>query len=164
MDTARAQDVCDIEHLLTEYCHRVDRGSAAEVAELFTEDATLVPEFDGDYEVKGDSEIQRFFDHYHTHFRANVRHLQHMTTTSRIQVSAGVASAHSYLLATFVDGESGAAMTVTGTYVDALKKEGQDWKFLRRAIQVHFVTSNTEVVEQLGPMGFDSEAGPGGNN
>ena len=34
MDTARAQDVCDIEHLLTEYCHRVDRGSAAEVAEL----------------------------------------------------------------------------------------------------------------------------------
>ncbi len=87
-----------------------------------------------------------------------------MTTTSRIQVSAGVASAHSYLLATFVDGESGAAMTVTGTYIDGLKKEGQGWKFLRRAIRVHFVTSNTEVVEQLEPMGFDPEAGPEGNN
>ena len=164
MDSASAPDVCEIEQLLAEYCHRVDRGSATEVAELFTEDATLVPEFDGDYEVKGSSEIQRFFEHYHQHFRAKVRPLQHMTTTSRIQVSGEIASAHSHLLATLVDGESGAGMTVTGTYVDALKKENRQWKFLRRAVQVHFVTSNPETLEQLEPMGFEPEDGSVGEN
>ncbi len=160
MDTLSVQDHCEIDQLLADYCHRVDRGSASEVADLFTEDAILVPEFDGDYEVKGDSAIEDFFRHYHEHFRTKVRHLQHMTTTSKVQVSGAIASAHSYLLATFVDAESGAGIMITGTYVDALKKEGTQWKFLRRAIQVHFVTSNGETIEQLEPMGFEGGSTP----
>ncbi|MDG2085184.1 MAG: nuclear transport factor 2 family protein [Planctomycetota bacterium] len=149
-------EVSEIEKLLMEYCHRVDRGTAAEVADLFTEDATLVPEFDGDYEVQGQKEIQRFFQHYHDHFRSGVRHLQHMTTTPIIHVTENIASSNSYLLATFVDAESGTGMMVTGSYTDALKNEHGKWKFLRRTIQVHFLTSHAETIEKLEPMGFEN--------
>ncbi|MDC3251542.1 nuclear transport factor 2 family protein [Planctomycetota bacterium] len=149
-------EVSEIEKLLMEYCHRVDRGTAAEVADLFTEDATLVPEFDGDYEVQGQKEIQRFFQHYHDHFRSGVRHLQHMTTTPIIHVTENIASSNSYLLATFVDAASGTGMMVTGSYTDALKNEHGKWKFLRRTIQVHFLTSHAETIEKLEPMGFEN--------
>ena len=158
MENSIAQDVCDIENLITEYCHRLDRGSAGDVVDLFTDEATLVPEFDGEYEVHGRSEIKRFFQHYPDHFRANVRHLQHMTNTSKIQVSGDIASAHSYLLATFVSAETGSGVTVTGTYIDALKKERRQWKFFRRTIQVHFASTHSDTIEQLEPMGFEGES------
>lgn len=149
-------EVSEIERLLMELCHRVDRGTAFEVAELFTEDASLLPEFDGDYEVRGREEIQRFYQHYHDNFRANVRHLQHMTSTPRIEVVENIASSTSYLLATFVNAESGAGVMATGTYIDALKKERGKWRFLRRTVQVHFLTSHAETIEKMEPMGFEN--------
>ena len=149
-----SNDLALIKQTLARYCHRVDRGTAAEVAQLFTEDAVLRPYYDGQYECEGRAEIQGWYVHYHEHFRANIRHLKHMITSAMIDVDGDSASCMSYLIATFVSNEDDSGYYVTGTYTDQLVKIGGDWLFKDRTIEVEFMAPQTAAIEEFPPTGY----------
>jgi len=149
-----ANDITTIEQTLAAYCHLVDRGSAAEVASLFTEDAILKPYYDGHYDVVGREAIQGWYAYYHEHFRAGVRHLKHMIMSALIEVGGDTARSVSYLLASAVSNETDEGFYVTGTYNDTLVKLDGDWLFETRQIDVESMAPLGTAVEQFPPLGY----------
>ena len=149
-----SNDLTLIKQTLARYCHRVDRGTAAEVAQLFAEDAVLRPYYDGEYECQGRAEIQGWYAHYHEYFRANIRHLKHMITSAMIDVGGDSASCMSYLIATFVSNEDDSGYYVTGTYTDQLVKIDGDWLFKDRTIEVEFMAPQAAAIEEFPATGY----------
>jgi ketosteroid isomerase-like protein len=143
-----------IKQTLAAYCHLVDRGSAAEVAALFAEDAILRPYYDGPYEVVGRKAIQGWYAYYHEHFRSGVRHLKHMIMSALIEADVDGARSVSYLLASAVSNETNEGFFVTGTYNDTLVKRYGRWLFETRQIDVEFMAPQGVAVEQFPPLGF----------
>ncbi len=152
-----SNEITAIEHTLAAYCHRVDRGSAAEVASLFAEDAILKPYYDGQYEVVGRDAIQGWYAYYHEHFRAGVRHLKHMIMSALIEVDRDSAQSVSYLLASAVSNETNEGFYVTGTYHDTLVRLDGAWLFETRQIDVDFMAPQSATVEQFPPLGYPHE-------
>ena len=104
-----AQDISAIQNLLSSYCHKVDRGTAREVAELFMEDGILRPYYDGKYECKGRVEVERWYAFYHEKMSSKVTSLKHIISSSEISVNGRSGSAVTYLTAYFVGLEDGVA-------------------------------------------------------
>ncbi|MEX2481649.1 MAG: nuclear transport factor 2 family protein [Gammaproteobacteria bacterium] len=150
-------DIIEIEQLLYAYCHRVDRGSAAEVAALFAPDAVLQPRYDGTYECRGRAEVERWYAWYHEHFRAGVRHLKHMLSSPLIEVDGAAARGTAYLLATAVAAADGAGFYVTGTYHDEYVRSDAGWQFATRIIDVEWMAGQTAVNERFPPLGFPAQ-------
>ena len=124
-----AQDISAIQNLLSSYCHKVDRGTAREVAELFMEDGILRPYYDGKYECKGRVEVERWYAFYHEKMSSKVRNLKHIISSSEISVNGRSGSAVTYLTAYFVGIEDGVAYQVLGTYFDEVTKNADEWLF-----------------------------------
>ncbi|MGE0485501.1 MAG: nuclear transport factor 2 family protein [Gammaproteobacteria bacterium] len=153
------EDVVAIEQLLWTYCHRVDRGTVAEIAALFAEDAVLVPKYDGDYECRGRAEIARWYAWYEEHFKSGVQHLKHMVSAPLIEVEGEHATGSSYLLATSVTADGKTGVYATGTYHDTYRKLGGRWLFAARTIEVEWAAPHGTVIARFPPLGF-SPAGP----
>ncbi len=147
-------EITRIKQTLAEYCHRVDRGSAAEVASLFHPEAVLRPRFDGEYTVHGRAKIEAWYAHYHAHLRPNIRHLAHHIGSIFVTVHGDAADSTCYFLASMVNNADGKALLVTGRYTDALVKDGDRWCFKDRLIETHFVAVQSEVAEQFPPLGW----------
>ncbi len=147
-------DCSAIGQLLAAYCHRVDRGSAAEVAALFAEDAVLEPAYDGDYRLHGRAEVERWYAYYHANFRAGVRHLKHMVMSPLIEIDGDRGSGVAYLLASAVRAATGEGFQVTGTYHDHYLRDGERWLFARRRIEVEWSAPLSSVTERFPPLGF----------
>lgn len=147
-------DIDQLEQLTNTYCHRVDRGTAAEVSALFAPDAVLVPRYDGDYQQLGRAEIERWYAFYHENFRAAVRHLKHMVMSPMFELDGERASGVIYLLASAVNRDSGEAMFVTGTYHDEYVRTNDGWLFARRTIDVEAMSPMGPAIETFPPLNF----------
>ena len=152
-----AEDISAIQNLLSSYCHRVDRGTASEVAELFSEDGILRPYYDGNYECKGRDEVERWYAFYHEKMFSKVRNLKHIISSTYISVDDGFGNAVTYLTAYFVGIEDGVAYQVLGTYFDEVVKNTDGWFFKDRRIEVEYMTPLNSMVEKMEPLGFHPE-------
>lgn len=152
-----SNDITQIKQTLAEYCHRVDRGSAAEVAALFRPDAVLRPRFDGDYEVRGRARIEAWYAHYHAQLRPAIRHLMHHVGSALVTVQGERAESTCYFIATFVTAADGKAVLVPGRYTDSLVRDGSRWLFGERLIESHFVATLIEVTETFPSLGWPGE-------
>ena len=146
--------ITDLKQLLANYAHRVDRGTAPEVAALFAENAVLRPRYDGNYICEGRAEIERWYAFYHDNFRTSVRHLKHMIMSAEFDIQGDRASGCSYLLATAVSNESNEGFYTTGTYTDSYVREEGAWRFAERIIDVEWMTLTSNVTEQFPPLNF----------
>jgi hypothetical protein len=147
-------DITEIKQLLARYCHRVDRGTAAEVAVLYAEDAVLRPFYDGRYEVRGRRAIESWYAYYETHFKSRVRHLKHMIMSPLIEVHGARATGATYLLASAVNVDSGDAFIATGTYFDEFVRRDNEWLIATRQIEVEMMPTPTSAIERFPPLGF----------
>lgn len=149
-----SNDITAIKQVLAAYCHRVDRGTPAEVAALFAEDAVLRPFYDGRYEVRGRSAIEGWYAYYEKHFKSGVRHLKHMIMSPLIEVDGARASCVSYLLASAVSNATDEGFFLTGTYHDDFQQSDGRWLFATRQIDVEFMSPPVKATEQFPPLGF----------
>ena len=149
-----SDDIAAIKQTLASYCHRVDRGTAAEVAELFAEDAILSPHYDGPYEIYGREGIRGWYAFYHQTLGASVTNLKHLIHSMMVDVDGDAASSVCYLTAYFISKEDKVAYQVQGTYHDTLVRSGDSWLFQTRRIEVEFMTALSTVIDQMEPMGF----------
>ena len=152
------ENILAIQNLLASYCHRVDRGTADDVSELFAPDAVLRPYYDGQYECHGREGVRKWYAFYHKNLGARVRNLKHVISSSEIKVEGDSGESVTYLTAYFITKEDGVAYQVLGTYYDKFKKYGQDWLFQDRRIEVEFMTPLGDVIENMEPMGYDPNA------
>ena len=150
-----AQDINAIQNLLSSYCHKVDRGTAREVAQLFMEDGILRPYYDGKYECRGRVEVERWYVFYHEKMLSKVRNLKHIISSSEISVNGRSGSAVTYLTAYFVGIEDGVAYQVLGTYFDEVTKNADEWLFKDRRIEVEYMTPLNGMIEGMEPLGFE---------
>lgn len=149
-----SNEITAIEQLLAAYCHRVDRGTAADVAALFAEHAVLRPFYDGRYEVRGRAAIEGWYAYYDAHFKSGVRHLKHMIMSPFIEVQGATATGVSYLLASAVAIDSGAGFMATGTYHDEYVRHDGRWLFATRRIEVEMMPTPSKAIETFPPLGF----------
>ncbi|MEQ8233636.1 MAG: nuclear transport factor 2 family protein [Gammaproteobacteria bacterium] len=151
-----SESIVAIEQLLHAYCHRVDRGTAEDVAALFATDAVLEPRYDGDYVLSGRTEIARWYAWYHEHFRAGVRHLKHLVMSPLIDVGVDGERAHgvSYLVATAIARASGEAFQASGTYHDEYRRVDGRWLFQHRRIEVEWMVGHADIAETFPALDF----------
>ena len=147
-------DVVLIQQLLAHYCHRVDRGTPAEVAALFAPDGILKPRFDGPYDVVGREAVQGWYAHYNTHLRAGIRHLKHMVHSAAIDVTGNNGKSVCYFSACFIGNDDGNAGLVYGTYSDSVIKHQGLWLFAERTIDTHIVLPGLEAIEKFPSIGY----------
>ena len=149
-----SDDIVGIEQTLAAYCHRVDRGSADDVAALFATDAVLMPYYDGKYEVHGREGIRGWYAFYHQTMAAKVKNLKHLISSTLIDSDGGAASSVSYLTAYFITLDDNTAYQIQGTYHDTLVRGSDTWLFQTRRIEVEFMTPLGKVIDNVEPMGF----------
>jgi len=149
-----SNDIIAIEQVLNDYCHRVDRGTAREVSELFSPDAVLKPYFDDNYDVNGRSEIERWYGHYMENFRGHIRHLKHMIVSPVINILESQANSVCYFLASAVNNETDRGFSATGTYTDRLEKLQGRWMLSERCISVETTTPEITVIEEFPSLEF----------
>ncbi len=152
------QAITHIKQLLAKYCHRVDRGTADEVAALFAPDAVLLPRFDGDYVVNGRSGVRDWYAHYNRNLRDGLRHLKHMIHSIEIETDGPRAQSICYFTACYVEGGSGKAGLCFGTYTDRLTELDGHWLFAERQIETHIVLPQLEALERFPSLGFPGAA------
>lgn len=153
-----SSDVSQINQLLANYCHRVDRGTPEEVAALFAPDGVLKPRFDGDYDVAGRDAVRGWYAHYNKHLRDGIRRLKHMIHSISIEVDGNRAKSVCYFSGCFISNADDKATLVFGTYTDDLGRVEGTWLFLERTIESHIVLPGLEALEQFPSMGY-AEAG-----
>ena len=149
-----SNDITMIKQTLAAYCHRVDRGTADEVAALFSQDGILQPYYDGNYECKGRDAVRDWYRFYHEKMGATVTNLKHLITSSEISLRGDQADAVTYLTAYFTSKEDGTAFQAQGTYFDVMTREKDQWLFHTRRIEVEFITPLGKVIAEMAPMGY----------
>lgn len=130
----------ECERLVTRYCHLVDHGQAAQVAELFTEDgAWASPEAT----VTGREQIRASFQRRQD---AAARMSRHVCGNLLIDVEdADHASGVVYLTLYRHDGDPArrispsAAPSVVGEYRDRFRRTPDGWRIARREVEVSFL-------------------------
>lgn len=152
-------DETAIRQLLADYCHRVDRGTPADVAALFADDAVLRPWFDARYDVVGRANIERWYAHYDRQLRANVRHLRHQIGSERVRVDGERADVDCYFIATYIANEGSQAFFVHGSYRDTVVRVAGGWQFASRTIEVGFAAPLAGAVEQFPSLGWPAASG-----
>ena len=91
----------EIQHALSAYCHYVDNGSLSAIADLFAEDAVLMPYYDGQYDVRGKQEIHRWYQFYLDKMKASVKNLRHSISTALVEEEGTTVTSHCHLTAIF---------------------------------------------------------------
>ena len=148
------EDIVAIQQVMADYCFRVDTGSGAQVAQLFTEDAVLTPVYDGEYRVVGRSDIARWFDHYNTHIRANIRKLRHVSGLPLIHVDGDGAKVRSYYIVDMIPDATGTPLIANGSYEDVFRKTAKGWRIAERVIDVTFTAPYADASEVFNAMGW----------
>jgi len=145
-----------IEQTLAAYCHRVDRGTAKDVAALFAEDAVFMPYYDGKYDVNGREGVLAWYTFYHQKMGETVKNLRHSIDTISIDIDSEthIATSVCYLTAHFTMKADNVAFEARGAYFDTLIRGDERWLFQTRRIEVQYITRMGEVIESMQPMGF----------
>ena len=104
-----SNDITEIEQLLYRYCFAVDSGTAEAVADLFAEDAVLVPVYTGGAPAHGRGAILEWYVNYKKGTSAAVDHLRHVVSNPAIQVDGDWATAQCYLTSNSVSKATGKA-------------------------------------------------------
>ena len=147
-------DIVAVEQTLAAYCHRVDSGTADEVAELFATDAVLMPYYDGDYDVNGREGIREWYTFYLQQMNETVNDLRHSVSTALVQVSQNTASSVCNLSAYFRMKTDNRVYQAQGNYHDTLVRSEGSWLFQTRRIEVQYVTCMGDAIARMKPMGF----------
>ena len=130
------------ERLVTQYCHFVDHGEGARVAELFTDDGVWSsPEST----MTGRAAIRAGFQRRQDNA---ARMSRHVCSNLLIDVEDGErARGVVYLTLYRHDGEPGrrmspsAAPSIVGEYRDVFRRTEAGWRFARRDISVSFIAA-----------------------
>ena len=130
-------DVTQIEQLLVRYCHRLDRGAAAEVAELFAEDGAMIPAYESADPVCGRETISAWYERYISDSRSTMTHLKHMPMAIQVDVENDTAVAVGYFTAMFVKNDR--FIQAFGTYTDKLVRIRGAWLFAEHRIETDLV-------------------------
>ena len=147
-------DIVAIEQLVYTYCHKVDRGTPAEVASLYAVDAVLRPFYDGRYEVRGRAAIESWYAWYEVHFKSTVRHLKHMVMSPMIELDGDRARGSLYLVASAVVIRNGMGFFTTGSYFDDYVRVDGRWLFATRRIELEMSPTPSPAVETVPPLRF----------
>lgn len=130
----------ECERLVTLYCHYVDHGEAARVADLFAEDGTW--EGPG-VSMKGRAEIRAGFQQRQDH---KARMSRHVCSNLLVDViDEGHAKGAVYLTLYRHDGEEGRpfapieAPVMVGEYADRFVRTSEGWRFQERVTTAAFV-------------------------
>lgn len=153
-----SDELSAIQQTLAAYCHRVDHGTPAEVAELFAEDAILMPRYDGDYDVRGREGVRDWYAFYQRQMTETVKDLRHSISTALIDMDGDSASSSCHLTAYFTMKEDNVTYQVQGTYFDTLVRSGKAWMFQSRRIEIQHINRVGEAIERMRPMGFPGAA------
>jgi ketosteroid isomerase-like protein len=128
--------------LVTQYCHLIDHGEAARIAELFSEDGVWAsPENTMD----GREAIARGFTHRQNNKGRMSRHVCNNLLLDVIDENT--ASGVVYLTLYRHDGEEGRRTSpvglpaIVGEYRDRFRKTADGWRFERRDIVTSFAPS-----------------------
>ncbi len=139
-----ALDLAEIQNLLNQYCHAVDRGSIDDIAAVFHRDAVLRPRYLGDEAHEGIDAIRAWYTDYDRKVRSTVHPMRHKITAPYIEVDGERATAVCYLDADFVSNANGQMGVATGRYEDRLVKDAGRWWIRERVIIVdHSISLGT---------------------
>ncbi len=136
-----ALDIAEIQNLLNQYCHAVDRGSVEDILEVFHRDAVLAPRYLGEDTHRGRDAIRAWYTDYDRKVRSTVDPMRHKITAPYIRVDGERATAVCYLDADFVSNANGEMGVATGRYEDVLVKDEGRWWIAERVIIVDHTIS-----------------------
>ena len=131
-----ALDLAEIQNLLNQYCHAVDRGSVDDILAVFHRDAVLRPRYLGEDVHNGIDAIRAWYTDYDRKVRSTVNPMRHKITAPYVQVDGDRATSVSYLDADFVSNANGEMGVATGRYEDQLVKDQGRWWISERVILV----------------------------
>ena len=137
-------DQVAIEQLLNRYCHKLDRGDIEAVIELFSDDAVLIPEYEGGAHHAGREAVRGWYTHYAATTIAAVRGLRHKISTVMIEVDGDTATAACYLDADSIHKTSGKRSLVGGRYEDRLVRTPAGWRIAERRIVIDYASTLPE--------------------
>ena len=135
-----AHDVVAIQQLLNGYCHKLDGGDVAGVLALFTDDAVLIPEYEGTDKHAGRAAIEAWYTNYRRTTTAAVTGLRHKISTAMINIEGDSATSVCYLDADSIDPDTGAHSLAGGRYEDRLIRRDGQWLLSERRIIVEQVS------------------------
>lgn len=136
-----SRDIVAIEQVLNRYCHMLDRGDVDEVVELFTEDAVLIPEYEGTGEHAGRARVRSWYENYARTVVDTTVGLRHRISTPMIEVTGDTARAVCYLDADAVGRASGKRSLTGGRYEDELRRTPEGWRICRRRIVIDYAST-----------------------
>lgn len=122
-----------IRELFSEYCFRMDDSRYAELGELFTEDGQWIAPYS---QARGPAEIAALMAR---NIPAEPRR-KHFIMNSLIQLDGDRATARTSYLVILQAAGAGLVPSVAGTYVDALVRTPDGWRFRERRL-VHDLSS-----------------------
>ncbi len=129
----------DCQRLVTEYCHLVDHGEAAQIAELFSEDGVWKsPEVT----MNGQAEVKRGFAARQANAKRMSRHVCNNFLLDVIDEDHAEGTV--YLTLYRHDGEPGRRTSplegprMVGEYRDRFVRTSEGWRFAHREIEVSF--------------------------
>lgn len=117
---------------LARYCFAADRGTPAEITDLFWDDATL----DASRPFVGRAEILKANEAWVRKMRDPVVGLRYLIYTPHIVVTDERATAETYFDADGHSKKLKTAIGLRGVYSDILEKRDSVWKFARRKITI----------------------------
>jgi uncharacterized protein (TIGR02246 family) len=143
-DTQRMLIERECDRLVTAYCHLVDHGKAAKVADLFSKDGVWTGP---GVKMEGREQLRAGFQQRQDQTERMSRHVCHNFLCDVID--ADHAEGVVYLTLYRHDGEAGrkvsplAGPAVVGEYRDRFERTAEGWRIRYREIGVSFVASDT---------------------
>jgi len=125
--------------LVTEYCHLVDHGEAARIADLFTDDGVWMS-------TQGRAALQQFFQSRQDDVARMSRHVCNNTLID--VVDADHARGVTYLTLYRHDGEPGRKVSplsgpsMLGEYRDVFVRTADGWRFQQRDLILDFIRTD----------------------
>ncbi|MGH8007708.1 MAG: nuclear transport factor 2 family protein, partial [Candidatus Binatia bacterium] len=132
-----ANDHEGVRHVLTRYCHALDRGRLDEVGALFHRDAVFSVSFEGGQQHTGRAAIQAWYERFFHERPGQYHHMRHKIFEPLVTVNGVTATTSTYFDADSVAAE-GTVQVVAGRYDDTLTKEQGQWFFKERIITVFY--------------------------
>ena len=126
-----------IRELLHRYCWAVDKGTLADVMQLFHDSCALV--LAPGKRCAGRVATQRWYDVY---MRNRMEVLRHLIHNQVVEIDGDTATSKSYFDA--VGDLKGESITVAGYYEDSLLRVGDEWKFTEKIIRLDFLVPLNE--------------------
>ena len=138
--TAASPAVGDYEAVrgvLSRYCFALDSGNISELSSLFHSQADFSVSFENGQKHKGRDTIHSFFERFFQQRPGQYQHMRHKIYEPLLTVSGATATSSTYFDAESRDAD-GQVQIVAGRYDDSLIKEGGQWFFKERTINVFY--------------------------